>query len=92
MEIKFSDRHRQYVSIKGEIDRTISSVIEDSSFLVYGIHYPVPLHLQKAYASLGYRKGDFPVTERLAEEILSLPMYPELSDSQIRQVVEAIRK
>ena len=44
-----------------------------------GIHYPIPLHLQKAYRNLGYDKGDFPVTERVAPEILSLPMYPQLT-------------
>lgn len=43
-----------------------------------GIHYPIPLHLQKAYHALGYKAGDFPVTERIAEEILSLPMFPQL--------------
>jgi dTDP-4-amino-4,6-dideoxygalactose transaminase len=43
-----------------------------------GIHYPIPLHLQKAYQALGYKAGDFPVTERVAEEILSLPMFPQL--------------
>jgi dTDP-4-amino-4,6-dideoxygalactose transaminase len=50
-----------------------------------GIHYPIPLHLQKAYADLGYKKGDFPVSEAAAAEILSLPMYPGLGfDQQIR--------
>jgi len=44
-----------------------------------GLHYPVPLHLQKAYAYLGHKKGDFPVSERLAQHILSLPMHPDLS-------------
>ena len=47
-----------------------------------GIHYPIPLHLQKAYVHLGYQKGDFPVAERLAPEILSLPMYPQLDVAQ----------
>jgi len=56
-----------------------------------GIHYPVPLHLTPAYASLGYARGDFPVAERLAERILSLPMHPYLSEEQIRQVVEQLR-
>jgi dTDP-4-amino-4,6-dideoxygalactose transaminase len=55
-----------------------------------GIHYPIPLHLQKAYRALGYRKGDFPVTERVAAEILSLPMYPELSRAEQEYVVENI--
>jgi dTDP-4-amino-4,6-dideoxygalactose transaminase len=52
-----------------------------------GIHYPIPLHLQKAYQYLGYKKGDFPVTERVAEEILSLPMFPQLQPNQQKQVV-----
>jgi dTDP-4-amino-4,6-dideoxygalactose transaminase len=51
-----------------------------------GIHYPIPLHLQKAYQSLGYKAGDFPMSERLASEILSLPMYPQLQADQQRQV------
>jgi dTDP-4-amino-4,6-dideoxygalactose transaminase len=57
-----------------------------------GIHYPIPLHLQKAYASLDYRKGDFPVCERVAAEIVSLPMYPQLSSEQQTHVVEEIRR
>ncbi len=56
-----------------------------------GIHYPIPLHLQKAYRSLGYREGDFPVAERLAGEILSLPMFPGLSAEQQGRVVEEMR-
>jgi dTDP-4-amino-4,6-dideoxygalactose transaminase len=54
------------------------------------IHYPVPLHLQKAYEGLGYKAGDFPVTERVAKEILSLPMYPGLELDQLRQIVEQV--
>jgi dTDP-4-amino-4,6-dideoxygalactose transaminase len=56
-----------------------------------GLHYPVPLHLQPAYRHLGYKAGDFPVAERAAKRILSLPMYPELEEGQIRYVVEAIK-
>lgn len=55
-----------------------------------GIHYPVPIHLQKAYESLGYRVGAFPTTEQYATEILSLPMYPELRPEQISHVTEQI--
>ncbi len=47
-----------------------------------GIHYPIPLHLQKAYRAMGYKCGDFPVTEKVAPEILSLPMFPQLRESQ----------
>jgi len=57
-----------------------------------GIHYPVPLHLQKAYAGQGYAAGDFPVTERVAAEIVSLPMYPQLTENQQSRVVEHIRE
>ena len=56
----------------------------------FGIHYPVPVHLQKAYAHLGYQVGDFPVSERCAEEFFSLPMYPELARDQIESVVETL--
>ena len=56
-----------------------------------GIHYPVPVHLQKAMDHLGYKPGDLPVTEKTVERILSLPMYPELSDDQIVAIVDAVR-
>jgi len=55
-----------------------------------GIHYPVPVHLQQACANLGYRAGDFPVTERAAQRMLSLPMYPELTTAQIEYVSDAV--
>jgi dTDP-4-amino-4,6-dideoxygalactose transaminase len=55
-----------------------------------GIHYPVPLHLQKAYLSLGYKAGDFPVAEAVSSEVLSLPMYPQLLAEQQKRVVDAI--
>ncbi|GAB4335188.1 MAG: DegT/DnrJ/EryC1/StrS family aminotransferase [Calditrichia bacterium] len=56
-----------------------------------GYHYKIPLHLQKAYAYLGYREGDFPVTERMMREIISLPMYPELTAEQIAYVCEHVK-
>jgi dTDP-4-amino-4,6-dideoxygalactose transaminase len=55
-----------------------------------GIHYPIPLHQQKAYEHLGYKVGEFPVTERIAREIVSLPMYPNLSHRQQDEVVGKI--
>ena len=55
------------------------------------IHYPIPIHLQEAARGLGYKPGDFPVTERQSQRILSLPIYPELTDVQKQAVVEAIR-
>lgn len=56
-----------------------------------GLHYPIPLHEQKCFEGLGYKKGDFPITEKLAETGLSLPMFPELSDEQIMYVIENIK-
>lgn len=55
-----------------------------------GIHYPIPIHLQRAYQDLGYQRGDFPITEQYADQILSLPMYAELTPEMIRHTVESI--
>jgi dTDP-4-amino-4,6-dideoxygalactose transaminase len=57
-----------------------------------GIHYPVPIHLQKAAAFMGYKEGDFPVTEKAVTEILSLPMYAELTAEQVKTVADEIKK
>jgi dTDP-4-amino-4,6-dideoxygalactose transaminase len=57
-----------------------------------GIHYPVPLHMQKAYLSFNYKPGDFPVASRAAAEILSLPMFPQLQAEQQLRVAEAMRE
>ena len=71
------DKLREYLAKKG-----IST----------GIHYPIPLHLQKAFSFLGYKKGDFPVSEELSQEVLSLPMYPELKKDEIEYVCSAIKE
>jgi dTDP-4-amino-4,6-dideoxygalactose transaminase len=55
-----------------------------------GIHYPIPLHLQKAYGSMGYKEGDFPVCEKAAAEIISLPMFPQLTATQQVKVVREV--
>ncbi len=57
-----------------------------------GIHYPVPIHMQKAYLFLGYNEGSFPVAEKAAKDILSIPMFPEIRASEIKLVVDSIRK
>src|SRR5690606_25551690 len=56
-----------------------------------GIHYPTPVHLLPAHAALGYRPGDFPLSEEAANQVLSLPMFPELSEAQRMEVAEAVR-
>jgi len=57
-----------------------------------GIHYPIPLHLQKAYENLDYKKGDFPVTERVAAEIVSLPMFPQMTNAQLNEVAKKVKE
>ena len=64
----------------------------DAAGIQTGLHYPVPVHMQPAYADLGYRAGQFPVSERAAHEVLSLPMYPELTDDQIVAASDVIRR
>ena len=63
--------------------------LEESSIQT-AIHYPMPAHLQPAYADLGYGQGDFPVAEQAAREVLSLPIYPELTSDQVAAVAEAV--
>ena len=55
-----------------------------------GLHYPIPLHLQAAYTNLGYRNGDLPVAEKVAHEILSLPMFPQLLKAQQEEIADAL--
>ena len=57
-----------------------------------GIHYPVPVHLQPAYADLGYGRGAFPQSEKAAAEVLSLPLYPEITDAQLEWVSRVVQE
>src|SRR5215211_8845379 len=77
-----------YVVETPERDR-VRSVLQDFG-IQSAVHYPVPIHLQKAYAHLGYRLGDLPVTEALCEHCLSLPIYPELSKEKISRVASVL--
>ncbi len=69
----------------------LQSFLSDNG-IASGLHYPVPLHLQKCFSYLGYNKGDFPVTEDLAQTGISLPMYPELKDEQIEYVALKVKE
>jgi len=70
-------------------DALISTLVEKD--ISCGIHYPIPIHLQDAYKFLGYQKGSFPVTELCAEQLVSLPMFPELTQEQVEMVCREIK-
>ena len=57
-----------------------------------GIHYPIPVHLQRGFDNLGFNEGDLPQTEGVCREVLSLPMYPELTDEMVMQIVDSVRQ
>jgi dTDP-4-amino-4,6-dideoxygalactose transaminase/methionyl-tRNA formyltransferase len=86
----FKHVYHLYVIRTGIRDKLLEFLKNSNIFA--GIHYPIPIHLQKAYEELGYKKGSFPVTEKFADEILSLPMFPELTEEEIIFVVETIKK
>lgn len=69
----------------------LKSFLQENN-IASGLHYPIPLHKQKCFESLGYKNGEFPVSEKLADGGLSLPMYPELTNDQIEYVSEKIRE
>ena len=73
-----------------ERDEVIKFLVEMG--IACGIHYPIPVHLQEAYQSLGYQAGAFPIAERAAREFISLPMFPELTSAQVEMVTEAINE
>jgi dTDP-4-amino-4,6-dideoxygalactose transaminase len=71
-------------------DETIKCLADQG--IATGVHYPVPVHLQEAYQTLGYSPGAFPIAESCAAEFLSLPMYPELTHSQVEQVIQGVKE
>jgi dTDP-4-amino-4,6-dideoxygalactose transaminase len=75
------------VANREHVQRTLSA-----AGIGTGVHYPIPLHLCRAYEHLGFREGDFPIAEQAAREVLSLPMYPELTETDQRRVVAALRR
>jgi dTDP-4-amino-4,6-dideoxygalactose transaminase len=78
-----------YVILSGQERDELQSYLTTQN-IGTGLHYPIPLHLQQGYASLGYCSGDFPVTEKLASQILSLPMYPQMDRDQQDQVAASL--
>jgi len=75
------------VQRRDELDTYLNNASIDT-----GIHYPTPIHLQPAYQELGHQRGDFPISEAFADEILSLPMYPELSLEDITEIARVIKE
>jgi dTDP-4-amino-4,6-dideoxygalactose transaminase len=81
--------YHQYVLRIHDRDRMASEL--NAAGIATGIHYPIPVHLQPAYTDLGYKRGDFPVAEAAAAEVLSLPLFPEMTDEQMNEVASAVR-
>jgi len=80
--------HLFVVQVKGDRDHIMAEMAKKEIYC--GIHYPIPIHLQKAYSYLGHKEGDFPHTEDLAKKIISLPVYPEITGEQIDLVCQAL--
>lgn len=85
-------KHVYHLYVVQVPDRKKQQVAFDAANVSHVIHYPIPVHLQPAFADLGYKPGRFPVCEALAPKIISLPMFPELNDSQIERVAQACLK
>jgi dTDP-4-amino-4,6-dideoxygalactose transaminase len=85
-------RHVYHIYAVRSGDRTELQRTLQTHGVQTGIHYPIPVHLQPAHLDLGYRRGDFPESEAAADEVLSLPLYPELTDTQIETVAAAVRE
>jgi dTDP-4-amino-4,6-dideoxygalactose transaminase len=85
-------RHVFHVYAVRAADRQSLQRTMQANGVATGIHYPIPVHLQPAYSDLGYKAGQFPESERAANEVLSLPMYPELSRTKLEMVAAAIRQ
>ena len=88
-EVDYAKHVYHLYAIRSEKRDGIKKALE-SRGIATGIHYPIPIHLQEAYSGLGYKRGDYPVTERYSEQLLSLPMFPEVTKEEIGLVAEAV--
>jgi dTDP-4-amino-4,6-dideoxygalactose transaminase len=79
----YTVRTKDRIGLRGELER---------NQIQTGIHYPIPIHLQPAYRDLQYTRGAFPVAEQACAEVLALPIYPEMTDTQIHQVAQIVRE
>ncbi len=84
--------HTYYLYVVEVAQRDAFRVALEAEGIATGVHYPLPIHLQPACVEYGYRPGSLPVTERVAERIVSLPMYPELTAEQLSYVITAVKK
>ena len=95
IQIHFENEHSKHVyyiyEIKTNKRNELMNLLKEKGIST-GIHYPIPLHLQPSLKFLGYKEGDFPIAEKAAKEILSLPMYPELSKEAIEYVSSCIKE
>jgi len=91
-DIRTPDEHvfHLFVIQVDDRDRIAKELMEQGIGTV--VHYPIPFHLQGGYKKLGYSEGDFPVTEKLAKRILSLPIYPEITEAQVAYVSDSLKK
>jgi dTDP-4-amino-4,6-dideoxygalactose transaminase len=94
IEVPFEDHRSEHVFhlyvIRAERRDELQGYLRAQG-IASGIHYPVPIHLQRACDCLGYREGSLPQTEKAAKQILSLPIFPEMHDEEVDSVLEAVR-
>jgi dTDP-4-amino-4,6-dideoxygalactose transaminase len=89
-QMPWATRHVYHVYTVRTKEREVVQAALEKEGIQTGIHYPIPVHLQPAYADLGYKRGDFPHSEKAADEVLSLPLYPEMTDDHIQSVSQAV--
>jgi dTDP-4-amino-4,6-dideoxygalactose transaminase len=85
-------RHAWHLYVVRHAERNRLQQALAAAGIATGVHYSTPVHLQPAYASLGYRIGDFPVAERVAQQCLSMPMYPELSEKEQERIAQILKQ